>query len=95
MDTYKLFLLNFVFKQKNHSIPDAFNNYFVPRSAIHNSDTRGAIELHIPKAKNNFGLSSIKVVGAKTFNKLPRDISTVKTEKGFKRAVKLQLLANY
>ena len=40
MDTYKLFLFNFMCKQKTNSLPDTFNNYFVPRSAIHNKDTR-------------------------------------------------------
>ena len=46
-----------VYKQQTLSLlslPDTFNNYFVRRrSKIHNRITRGAIHLHIPKAKTN------------------------------------------
>ncbi len=53
MDIYKLFILNFVNKHETHCLPDAFHNYFMLRSEIHNRITRGAIDIHIPKANNN------------------------------------------
>ena len=65
------------------------------RSEIHNRITRGAIDIHIPKANNNFGYNSIKISGAKVYNQLPKDVWNIKTEKAFKNAFKMILLSNY
>ncbi len=64
-------------------------------SEIHNRITRGAIDLHIPKANNNFGYNSIKISSAKAYNQLPKDVRNTRTEKAFKSAVKMILLSNY
>ncbi len=93
-DIYKLFIWNFVYKRQTHCLPDAFHNYFMLRSEIHHQITR-AIDIHIPKANNNFGYNSIKISGAKAYNQLPKDVRYIKTEKDFKNAVKMILLSNH
>ncbi len=45
--------------------------------------SRGATVLDISKANNNFGCSSIKISGAKTFNQLPKDLDISKKGKSF------------
>ena len=78
-------VLNFVYKHQAYCLPEAFNNYFMLRSDRHNRITRGATDLHtgISKANNNFGCSSIKISGAKTFNQLPKDLDISKKGKSF------------
>ena len=39
------------------------------------------MDLHIPKAKTNYGYNSIKVIGAKLFNQLPEGIKKHKLKK--------------
>ncbi len=81
--------------QKILSLQDTSSKYFETRRVTSRTELLEWQELHEPKAKRNFGYSWIKILGAKAFNKLPKVISQIKTEKGFKRAVNLQLLTSY
>ena len=71
--------MNYVYKHQTHCLPDAFHNYYMLRSEIQNRITRGVTDIHIPKANNNFGFNSIKVSGAKAYNKLPKDVRNIRS----------------
>ncbi len=52
------------------------------------------MDLHIPKAKTNYGYNSIKVIGAKIFNQLTEGTKKAQTEKK-KTSCKSYLLSKY
>ncbi len=78
--TYKLFMLNLVYKQQSHSLLDTLSNYGNPSSR----SARKAIDLHLSQAKRNQTYSSIKILGDKAFKNLPKDIRHIMTERDLK-----------
>ncbi len=80
-DVHKLFTLRLIHQHQTHKLPITYKDYFKFRSEIHSRATVNNIDLHIPKAKTNYGYNSIKQIGAKIFNQLPEGIRKAKTEK--------------
>ncbi len=61
---------------------------------LHDKYTRNRKDLHINQSRNNYGDKSIKVTGAKEYNRLPQHIKDSKTLGVFKKRVKNYLLGN-
>ncbi len=80
-DVHKLFTLKLIYQHQTHKLPVTYKDYFKFRSEIHSRATRNNMDLHIPKAKTNYGYNSIKVIGAKLFNQLPEGIKKHKPKK--------------
>ena len=73
-DAHKLFTLRLIYQHQTHKKPVTYKDDFKFRSEIHSRAIRNNIDLHIPKAKTNYGYNSIKAIGAKLFNQLPEGI---------------------
>ncbi len=73
-DVHKLFTLRLIDQHQTHKLPVTYKDYFKFGSEIHSRATRNNMDLHIPKAKSNYGYNSIKIIGAKLFNQLPDGI---------------------
>ncbi len=67
----KLFTLRLIYQHQTHKLAVTYKDYFKFRSETHSRATRNNMDLHISKAKTNYGYNSIKVAGAKLFNQPP------------------------
>ena len=93
-DIFKLRLLNFVFESLNKLAPHYFHSYFSINSSIHSYYTRHSTHGDIYIEKKNtlqFGLRSIRCMGAKLWNDLPLEVRNSTSKFLFKRKVKLYL----
>ena len=76
-DIFKFKLLTFVYESTNLLTPSCFYGYFSFNSVIHNYSTRqshrGDLYL-IGKNTLRYGLGSIRYMGAKLWNELPREV---------------------
>ena len=93
-DIISLFHLVFVYKQQNIPLPEIFSNYFTARENLHTKNIRNRNDLHVNQSRNNYGDKSIKVTGAKLYNRLPLNMKDSKTLCIFKKRVKKHLLGN-
>lgn len=91
-EIYEFRVLCFVYKQRAHTLPTVFDNYYMPNSALHNRITRQNNDLHIRSYKTRVGKLSIRVSGATFWNKLPLDIKNTQSFKNFKSKCKNYLL---
>ena len=76
-DIFKLRILTFVFESLNKLAPHFFHNYFSLNSSIHSYETRYSARGDIYVEKKNtlqFGLRSMRYMGAKLWNDLPLEI---------------------
>ncbi len=87
-DIVLLFYLVLVYQQQNNHLPEIFSYYFTVRENLHTRNIRNGKDLHVNQSRNNYGDKSIKVTGAKLYNRLPQNMKDSKTLCIFKKRVK-------
>jgi len=78
-DVFKLKLLTFVYDSMTMLAPSFFHGYFSLSSTVHNHATRQSCHNNlylICKHTLRYGLGTIRYLGAKLWNELPREIRT-------------------
>ena len=93
-DIFKLQLLTFVFESLHKLAPHYFHSYFSLNSSIHSYETRHSTRGDIYVVEKNtlqFGLRSIRYMGAKLWNDLPLEVRNSTSKFLFKRKLKLYL----
>ena len=90
-DLLKLEIGKFMHQFYKNSLPNTFSGYFLEVREIHQRNTRVANTLNyvVKRCNKKAGERSIKYIGAKMWNNLPKEIQTANKTK-FKT-----LLANY
>ena len=81
-DIAKLYTLKFVYKQRNGTAPEVFDEYFKVNREVRARSTRQNDNLHIPKA-TTLGRKSIKYRGATLWNSIPQEHRNTETVKNF------------
>ena len=76
-------------------LPNVFNNYFINRNDIHNSNTRNAHKIEIPRMKKLIGDKTLRVKGAKLYNALPNNICVVESIDNFTRKIITYFIQQY
>ena len=95
VDIFKLRLLSFVYESINKVAPDCFNNLFSLNSSVHCHNTRQSNRGDLFLANINtsqYGLKSIRYLGAKLWNELPTAIRTSSSKFSFKKSLKHHFL---
>ena len=94
-DIAKLDAVTFIHNYFNNKLPPLFNNYFTLNRDIHSINTRSSVQdIHFKTYKTNIGISSIKSIGAKTWNELSNSNKLIKNVKTFRKAITKNVL-NY
>ena len=75
----------FMFKLRNNILPEAFQNYFIFNSSIHDYNTRNAHNIHPQLNRISVTQSSILYNGSILWNSLQTSIKSSKTLSQFKR----------
>ena len=94
-DIFKLRLLSFVYESINMLAPEWSHDFFSLNSSIHCHNTRQSTRGDLFLAKTNtlqYGLKSIRYLGAKLWNELPAAIRTSSSKLLFKRHLKAHFL---
>ena len=82
-------ILTFVHNFFSNNLPSVFNGYFETLADNHNRNTRnGSNLLKIPRYSTNFAGSTIKIQGAKLWNKLDNSLKNIAKAKKFKSKFK-------
>ena len=82
-------ILTFVHNYFSKNLPPVFNGYFETLASIHNRNTRhGSNLLKIPMYSTNTAASSLKIQGAKLWNKLDNNLKNIPKAKKFKSKFK-------
>ena len=88
-DISKQEILTFVHNYFSKNLPPVFNGYFETLASIHNRNTRhGSNLLKIPMHSTNTAASSLKIQGAKLWNKLDSNLKNIPKAKKFKSKFK-------
>ena len=82
----------FMFILRNNILPEAFHNYFIFNSSIHDYNTRNAHTIHPPLNRISITQSTIYYNGSILWNSLQTSIKSSKTLRQFKRLYKRFLL---
>ena len=95
-DIKKQEILSFVHNFFSNSLPPVFNGYFETLASNHNRNTRnGSNLIKIPSHTTNIAASSIKIQGAKLWNKTNNNLKKIPKVKRFKSKYKLNCLQHY
>jgi hypothetical protein len=94
-DLNKLQIALFMFRFKEHSLPNPFSNYFSKHSDIHNYNTRNAKKYITIKPITNLAKYSIKYSGPKIWNSLNTNLTESKSIYSFKSSLKQELINKY
>ena len=95
VDIFKLRLLSFVYESVSMVAPDCFHNFFSLNSTVHCHNTRQSTRGDLFLANINtsqYGLKSIRYLGAKLWNELPIALRTSPSKFSFKKSLKLHFL---
>ena len=95
VDIFKLRLLSFVYESVNMVGPDYFHNFFSLNSTVHCHNTKQSTRGDLFLANINtaqYGLKSIRYLGAKLWNELPIALRTSPSKFTFKKSLKLHFL---
>ena len=85
-DIHDLFVSVFVYKQRNDLLPDIYNDYFLLNSEVQQRTTyRHNDNIYVNRSRTSGGSKSLKIVGAKMWNKLPLDIRNSPSLNCFKK----------
>jgi hypothetical protein len=86
----------FMFDYHTGSLPDTFQNVFLPISQKHSYNTRLASRssYSLPKIRTNYGKFNIRFAGPKTWNDIKEDLKSLGKSK-FKQELKNLLLQSY
>ena len=88
-DIIKQEIITFVHNFFSNSLPPVFDGYFETLASNHNRNTRhGGNLLKIPIHKTNLVASSIKIQGAKVWNRLDNNLKTIKKVKNLRNKFK-------
>jgi hypothetical protein len=85
----------FVFKALNNGLPHQFKNHFILNSTVHEHFTRQSAFLHLSYSKTKLRQNSIKYHGAKLWNALSPDLTSLCSFHVFKRNYKTFLISQY
>ena len=86
-------ILTFVHNFFSNNLPPVFDGYFETLASRHSRNTRnGSTLLKIPSHQTNIAESSIKVKGAKLWNKLDNNLKNIPKAKHFKTKFKMSCL---
>ena len=89
-------ILTFVHNFFSNNLPPVFDGYFETLASRHNRNTRnGSTLLKIPRHPTNITESSIKIMGAKLWNKLDKTLKSITKAKNFKSKFKMSRLKAY
>ena len=94
-EIFELRLLTFVFDSVNKTSPSCFHDFFLFCSSVHQYSTRQASQGDLYMSKKNslqYGLKSIRYLGAKLWNALPLELRNVPSKPLFKTKLKIHLL---
>ena len=87
---FQLKLLTFVYDSMTMLAPSCFHGYFSLSSTVHNHATRESCRNDLYLIRKNtlrYGLGSIRYVGAKLWNELPREFRTSSSRFIFKKRI--------
>ena len=82
----------FMYKYKNHLLPDIFKNFFTTNSDLHSYPTRNASKLRPPRNTTQFGTRFIKTTGVTFWNKIENQISKDQKIGTFKKHLKKYII---
>ncbi len=91
---FKLKLLTFVFDIGNGNLPNCFDNFFLLGSSVHQYCTRQASKGNLYLGNKNtlqYGLKSLRYLGAKLWNDIPVEIRSIRLKHSFKMQLKIHL----
>ena len=92
-DIAKLDAVTFIHNYFNNKLPPIFNNYFTLVRDTHNLNTRSSDQdIYFDTYKTNIGISSMKSIGAKTWNELSNSNKLIKNVKTFRKAITKSIL---
>ena len=87
-DIVKQEIITFVHNFFSNSLPPVFDGYFETLACINNRNTRhGNNLIKIPKHYTNLAGSSIKIHGAKVWNRLDHNLKNIKKGKKLQKQV--------
>ena len=95
-EIFELRLLIFVFESVNETSPTCFHNFFLFNSSVHQYSTRQASQGDLYLFRKNsvqYGLKSIRYLGAKLWNSLPVELRNVPSKVSFKSQLKIYFLS--
>ena len=90
-EIFELRLLVFVFDSVNRTSPSCFHDFFLFNSSVHQYATRQARKGDLYMSQKNslqYGLRSLRYLGAKLWNALPADIRNAPSKFSFKSKLK-------
>ena len=94
-ELFELRLLTFVFDSVNKTSPSCFHDFFLLNSCVHQYSTRQASQGDLYLFRKNslqYGLKSIRYLGAKLWNTLPIELRNSPSKTSFKVKLKIYLL---
>ena len=92
-DIAKLDAVTFIHNYFNNKLPPIFNNYFTLVRDTHNLNTRSSDQdIYFDTYKTKIGISSMKSIGAKTWNELSNSNKLIKNVKTFRKAITKSIL---
>ena len=94
-ELFELRLLVFVFDSVNKTSPSCFHDFFLFSSSVHQYSTRQASQGDLYMFRKNslqYGLKSIRYLGAKLWNMLPVELRNAPSKISFKAKLKVYLL---
>ena len=97
-DVFQLQMLSFVFESINKLNPMCFHDFFTCTSSIHEYHTRHSYRGDVFLAHKNslqYGLKSIRYMGAKMWNDLPVELRNSPSKHSFKTHLKTHILGSF
>ena len=94
-EIFEFRLLTFVYDSVNKTSPDCFHNFFLFTSSVHQYSTRQASQGDLYLTRKNslqYGLKSLRYLGAKLWNTLSAELRNASSKILFKRNLKIYLL---
>ena len=94
-EIFELRLLTFVYDSVNKISPCCFHDFFLFSSSVHQYSTRQASQGNLYLSRMNslqYGLKSIRYLGAKLWNALPVEFRNAPSKISFKKQLKIYLL---
>ena len=87
-DIAKLDAVTFIHNYFNNKLPPIFNNYFTLIRDIHSINTRSSEQdIYFKTYTTKIGISSMKSIGAKTWNELSNSNKLIKNVKTFRKTI--------
>ena len=92
-DIAKLDAVTFIHNYFNNKLPPIFNNYFTLIRDIHSINTRSSEQdIYFKTYTTKIGISSMKSIGAKTWNELSNSNKLIKNVKTFRKTIVKNIL---